>query len=141
MLKKSLLLASLLTLASASAISAPHFYMAMENNSNKDATISFRQQDTVFKLEPALADETPLVAQTSTLKYAVNIEPMDPSATFDVVFKGKNECVYTVGFYQPGNPKVSMMGPGCKGGGYRFENHVLVFYISDITYKNTSGQA
>ena len=132
MLKKSLLLASLLTLASASAISAPHFYMAMENNSNKD---------TVFKLEPALADETPLVAQTSTLKYAVNIEPMDPSATFDVVFKGKNECVYTVGFYQPGNPKVSMMGPGCKGGGYRFENHVLVFYISDITYKNTSGQA
>lgn len=115
----------------------PHFYIQMENLSDKAAAISFKQEVGNVFLEPGLADKTPLDAHTSSAQYDVHIEPLDPKATFDVVFTGKKDCTFNIGFYAPANPKVIVSGEGCYGGGYQITNEgtTLLLYISDIHKK------
>ncbi|MBA3660122.1 MAG: hypothetical protein H0W64_00150 [Gammaproteobacteria bacterium] len=111
---------------------SPHFYLQMENKTDQNVTISFKKEVGNVYLEPTLPDETPLAAHTLGAKYEVHIEPMERTATFNVHFTGRQYCQYNISFYGPGNPKVTVSGPGCHGGGYRVLDHTLLLYVSDI---------
>lgn len=135
---KQLIITCLMLIAnSAFAATDAHFYLQMENRSNKPASVSFKPEKGNVYLEPTLADHTPLSAHSNTPKYGVHIEPMDPAATFNVVFTGNQDCTFNIGFYGPANPKVIVSGAGCQGGGYEIIDNgsALLLYISDIRKK------
>lgn len=106
----------------------------MQNRSYTDATISFSQNIGNVYLDPTLSDHTPLPANSTSHKYGVVINPLLPEDTFDIIFTGKHDCTFTVGFYAPANPKITMEGPGCSGGGYQIIDNgmTLQLFISEI---------
>ena len=114
--------------------SAPHFYLQMENQSDKEASISFQQGVGNVSLTPVLQDHTSLAGHQQSAKYAVTFSPLDPADTFNVIFTGKRDCTFTVGYFAPGNPKISVSGYGCNGGGYRIIDggYTLLLYVSDV---------
>ncbi|RDI45191.1 hypothetical protein [Aquicella lusitana] len=120
------------------ASSPAHFYLQMENRSEKTTILRFepneKNSQTAVYLIPALNNNTPLAAHEKSPQYGVHIEPLTAQATFDIIFTGKQDCHFTVGYYGPGNPKVSVAGPGCLGGGYQLidKGRTLLLYISDI---------
>ena len=85
-------------------------------------------------LEPSLIDGTPLSASQMSSKYGVVFNPLGRDDTFDVVFTGQQDCAFNVAFYAPNNPKITVSGPGCFGGGYRVNGNTLVLYITDIHF-------
>ncbi len=144
MLKNFIVLGSL-AVVSLTAINAeaglvnkdePHFYVKMENQSDKDASISLQQGVGNVYFTPNLVDHTALPAHQKSQRYGVTFAPIDPSSTFNVVFTGQNDCAFNIASYSPGIPKVTMSGPGCHGGGYKFveeaDGRSLLLYISDI---------
>lgn len=112
----------------------PHFYIQMENRSDKAASVSFQTDIGNVYLNPTLSTNTPLAAQEKSKKYEVHIEPLDDKSTFNIVFTGKKPCTFNIGYYAPANPKVTVIGPGCYGGGYQIidKGYTLLLYISDI---------
>ena len=112
----------------------PHFYVQMENRSDKPASISFQTDIGNVYLNPTLSTNTPLAAQEKSEKYEVHIEPLNDKSTFNIVFTGKRPCTFNIGYYAPANPKVTVIGPGCYGGGYQIidKGYTLLLYISDI---------
>lgn len=140
MFKKSIVFASLLAchvsaFAATTESTDHHFYVQMQNRSSKNVTMSFRRGEGNVSLDPVLADNTPL--KTVSPKYGVNIVPMVPTATFNIIFKGQNECNFNIGFFAPGKPRVTMQGLGCLGGGYQIADQgtTLVLFVSDINHK------
>ncbi len=146
MLKKLMMLGTI-TAFSMTAISAqaellktkkdaPHFYIKMENQSDKDATVSFQQDVGYVFLTPILGDHTALPAHQKSQRYGVTLAPLDPADTFNIVFTGQNDCTFKIGFFGPGNPTVNVSGSGCYGGGYKIVDEgdglSLVLYVSDI---------
>jgi hypothetical protein len=119
-----------------SAISdpSPHFYVEMQNQSQKNASISFAPGVGNVFLQPELLKMTPLPANQTSNKYGVYFDPLVPEDTFNIIFTGKNDCIFTVGFFAPADPIITMSGLGCAGGGYKIiENGTtLLLYISDI---------
>jgi len=116
------------------AATEPHFNLVMENQSDKDATISFQQVVGNVDLTPVLADHMPLALHSSSIKYGVNFHPVDPQDTFNIIFTGKQDCTFNIAFYAPADPKVTVSGPGCYGGGYSILDggYTLLLYVSDI---------
>lgn len=117
----------------------PHFYIQMENQSDKNASISFQKNVGNVSLQPVLNDHTPLPAKQLSNRYNVFFDPLDSADTFNIVFTGKNDCTFTVGYFAPANPKVSVSGLGCRGGGYRIIDggYTLLLYVSDIHLKSS----
>jgi hypothetical protein len=143
-MKKSAIFFSFIAIASLACASplnalttAPHFYVVMQNQSQKDVTTSFQKGVGNVDLEPILNDHTPLPAHKTSIKYGVNFHPLDPQDTFNIVFTGEQDCTFNVAFYAPGNPKISMSGLGCYGGGYSIIDggYTLLLYVSDIHLK------
>lgn len=132
--KKPVLTLLAYSLMMTSAYAAPHFYLQMENRSDKEAAISFQKGEGNVYLAPNLGEKTPLPAQGKSGKYQVNIEPLEPQATFKIIFAGKQPCQFTVGYFAPGNPTVQVLGPGCRGGGYQIidNGYTLLLYVTDI---------
>lgn len=124
----------------AAIANASHFNLKMENRSDKDTTITFTRHTGNVSLIPELQANTYLAPHTMTFSYGVEITPMSPQASFDITFKGKENCTFTVGYYGPGNPKISIAGSGCHGGGYELieDNHTLLLYVSDIHLKKNA---
>jgi len=112
----------------------PHFYVVMQNRSGKDVTTSFQKGVGDVDLQPILNDHTPLPAHKTSIKYGVNFHPLDPQDTFNIVFTGEQDCTFNVAFYAPGNPKITVSGLGCYGGGYSIIDggYTLLLYVSDI---------
>ena len=141
-MKKFLLLAGLVAASSVSYATplnqstAPHFYVMMENHSDKDASISFQKVVGEVDLDPVLADHTPLPAHKTSAKYGVNFHPLGKKDNFNIVFTGKEDCAFNIAFYSQGNPKITVSGLGCFGGGYSISGDTLFLYISDINLKN-----
>lgn len=131
------LLAAGLLSASVYANTGPHFYVKMENRSAKPASISFQPDVGSVSLNPIMSDHTPLAAQETSEKYEVYFKPLDTKSTFNIVFTGKQDCTFNIGYYGPANPKVTVSGPGCYGGGYQITDsgHTLLLYVSDIHLK------
>lgn len=122
----------------AQAKPVPHFYLQLENNSDKAVTLSFISKDGNTYLNPNLNNQLSLSTHQQTPKYQVYFKKLDPAITFDVAFKGKAECTFTVGYFAPGNPKISMSGFGCNGGGYKIIDNgtTLLLYVSSIHLKS-----
>ena len=133
----SLLTLGLFTTAQAAELNKHHFWIQMLNASDKNVTVSFHKGVGNVSLAPELPDNTPLKPSSITAHYAVNIEPLDPAATFNITFKNEKECNFTVGFYAPGRPRILMEGLGCIGGGTQIVEggKTLMLYISDINLK------
>lgn len=112
----------------------PHFYVQMANQSSHDVTLSFKQVagDGKIELSPTLADNTPLAANQQSLVYGVTYVPLGESDQFNIIFTGKQSCAFTVAFFAPGDPEITMSGYGCAGGGYSVSEHTLTLYISNI---------
>lgn len=110
----------------------PHFYVRMENKSNQDAFISFKPVVGNVSLLPVLNSHTPLLTHEQSQKYGVVFNPLGRNDTFDIIFTGKQDCSFNIAFYAQNNPKVTISGPGCFGGGYRVNKDTLELYISDI---------
>jgi hypothetical protein len=112
----------------------PHFYLQMENASDKDVTISFKKGIGKSDLMPALSENTKLLAHTDSDKYGVEFHPLLPWDTFNITFTGKHDCNVNVAFYAPSDPKITLSGLGCNGGGYKIidNGYTLLLYISDI---------
>lgn len=121
----------------AASLNPHHFKIQMLNGSNKNVTLSFREGIGHVELDPVLPDGYLLKPTESSPHYGVNIVPLDPSSTFNIIFKGEKECQFTVGFYAPGRPRITMEGLGCLGGGARLTEmgSTLLMYISDIDYQ------
>ncbi len=138
MLRK-LIAAAVLIAASTSTFAAPHFFLQLKNGTNKNITISVKENVGKMHLEPQLVDNTPLAAQQSSEKYGVVFEPLTAEGMFDVVFTGQKACTFTIGYFAPGNPKITVMGHGCNGGGYQIidNGHTLLLYVSDIHLGNS----
>jgi hypothetical protein len=134
----NLIIVLAISLLSATAMASPHFYLQMQNRSNKEATISFKQGLGNVYLEPVLGDHTALAAHESSKKYEVHIEPLDPKSTFNTIFTGKQDCTFNISYYGPANPKVIVSGAGCYGGGYQIidNGHTLLLYVYDINKHN-----
>jgi len=119
------------------AIDDPHFYLVMENQSAQDVTMSFQPVVGNVSLDPVLPDHTALAAGKDSAKYGVIFQPLDPSDTFNVVFTGAQDCTFNVAFFAPGDPKITVSGLGCAGGGYKIiGGDTLMLYISDIHLKH-----
>ncbi len=140
-MKQLLVLAGLIAVSNLSYASSlntiatnPHFYVMMENRSDKDVSISFQKGVGDVDLNPILNDHTLLPAHKTSLKYGVNFHPLGREDTFNIVFTGKQDCAFNVGFYSRGNPKITVSGLGCYGGGYSINDldHTLLLYVSDI---------
>lgn len=138
-INKKAILFALYFLTHAALASVPHFFVQMENRSDKQAAISFQKGVGNVWLEPNLADKTPLPSHQKSMKYQVNIEPLDPKATFNIIFTGKQNCNFNIAYYAPANPKVTVSGFGCHGGGYEItgNQYTLLLYISDINLKHS----
>ena len=145
MLKKISLLTSVLALTLSPLIAQaglvtkdandqPHFFVQMANQSSHDVTLSFKQVagDGKIELSPTLADNTPLAANQQSLVYGVTYVPLGESDQFNIIFTGKLSCAFTVAFFAPGDPEITMSGYGCAGGGYSVTGHTLILYISNI---------
>lgn len=115
---------------------APHFLILMQNLSQKDVTLRFQPGIGNVYLQPTLPDQTPLPAGQMSSKYGVYIDPLTPFDTFSIVFTGQKDCSFTIGFYAPADPTVSISGPGCDGGGYQIVDNggTLLLFVSDIHY-------
>jgi hypothetical protein len=116
---------------------SPHFSVFVENKTDQQVTMRFRENQGSSYLEPALADNTPLAAHKKSLPYGVVFPQLGRKDTFDIIVTGKQDCAFTIGFYAPGNPNVVIQGPGCFGGGYSVnlaERYVLL-YVTDIHKK------
>ncbi|MHB1949630.1 MAG: hypothetical protein ACYCQI_16140 [Gammaproteobacteria bacterium] len=134
---KSYLLASLLALGFSTgsyAVDKSHFFVQMQNLTQKDVSVSFRKGNANVDLNPVLVDNTLLPAQQKSAPYGVEIIPMDHTATFNIIFKGNKECNFNIGFYAPGRPRVITEGLGCLGTGSQIVEHgsTLLLYVSDI---------
>jgi hypothetical protein len=114
---------------------SPHFYVQMENQSNQPAFISFRQAAGNVSLMPILSDHTDLSAHQQSNKYGVVFDPIGKTDTFNIVFTGRQDCVFNIAFYAVNNPQINISGAGCFGGGYHISGNTLVLYISDIRLK------
>ena len=114
-----------------------HFFVQMENISQKDVTLSFRQVEGNVSLSPILEDGTKLSINQKSVPYAVSIVPLDPKANYNIIFKGEKDCQFNVGFYAAGRPRVTMQGLGCLGSGAKITNQgtTLLLYVSDINRK------
>lgn len=114
-----------------------HFFIQAENRSDKNASLSFQQDVGNIYLDPIMNEHTNIAAHALSTKYGVHIEPLDPKASFNIIFTGKQDCTFNIGFYGPGNPKVTVSGAGCYGGGYEIIDNgtALLLYISDIHKK------
>jgi hypothetical protein len=133
---RSLVITGILALGlSTHALAKAHFFVQMENSSSENVILTFNQgPDKEITLEPTLIDNTPLAAHQVSPKYGVNIVPMDPKATFSILFKAKNTCKFDVGFYAPGRPQIHISGLGCKGAGFKLVDggSTVLLTISDI---------
>jgi hypothetical protein len=112
----------------------PHFYIQMQNQSQKSATISFSPLVGNVFLQPELIKNTPLPANEVSQKYGVYFDPLTTEDTFNIIFTGKNDCVFTVGYFAPADPTIFISGLGCAGAGYKITDggKTLLLYISDI---------
>ena len=130
------LLSNVITANASGSISgsSPHFYIEMQNQSQKNASISFSEGVGNVYLQPELLKFTPLPPNQISEKYGVYFDPLLPEDTFNIIFTGKNDCVFNVGFFAPADPVITMSGLGCAGGGYRIIDNgtTLLLYISDI---------
>jgi hypothetical protein len=113
----------------------PHFFVQMENQSLKETSISFQPVVGNVYLQPSLADHHPLKAHETSEKYGVVFNPLGRNDSFNIVFTGKKDCAFNVAFYSEYNPKITMSGMGCFGGGYRITGNTLVLYVTDIHLK------
>lgn len=114
----------------------PHFYVQMENQSNQDASVSFTPRVGNVSLAPELSSHTSLPAHQKSQKYGVVFNPLGRDDSFNIVFTGKQDCAFTIEFFAPNDPKVTISGLGCFGGGYRVNRDTLELYISDIRTKH-----
>jgi len=114
--------------------SSPHFYLQMENLSDNNADISFAKGRGDVTLDPVLTDHTQLPAHSDSQKYAVEFHPLLPWDTFNIVFTGNKSCTVNIAFYAPSDPKITISGYGCAGGGYKIidSGTTLLLFISDI---------
>ena len=113
--------------------SKPHFYIQMLNNSKQDTTLSFTPIHGNIQLTPILPNDTLLSSGQTSQIYGVTFEPLGKDDVFSINFKGKAYCNFEVSFYGPGNPKIVIVGPGCRGGGYQVINGTtLLLFVSDI---------
>lgn len=113
----------------------PHFYIQMENHSERDASISFQKVIGNISLIPTMSDHTTLLSHQKSGKYGVEISPLGRDDQFNIVFTGKEDCAFNVAFYAVYDPKITISGLGCLGGGYKLQGNTLVLYISDISLK------
>lgn len=132
MIRASMGTAVLIFLTSTVATAAPHFFIQMENQSAKETLLRFQPVTGNVSLEPALADATPLAPASQSARYGVVFNPLGRDDTFNVVFTGQQDCAFHVAFYAPNNPKITVSGPGCFGGGYKVVGDTLRLYVSDI---------
>lgn len=114
----------------------PHFFVQMENQSNQDAAISFQPLVGNVSLVPTLSTHTTLPAHQKSQKYGVVFNPLGRNDSFNIVFTGKQDCAFTVEFFAPNDPKITISGFGCFGGGYRVNRDTLELYVSDIRLQN-----
>jgi hypothetical protein len=110
----------------------PHFFVQMENQSDHDAAISFQPVVGSVSLTPELPSHTTLSAHQKSQKYGVVFNPLGKDDSFNIVFTGKQDCAFKVEFYAVYNPKITISGYGCFGGGYRVNRDTLELYVSDI---------
>lgn len=114
----------------------PHFYIQMENRSEQNATISFQPVVGNVSLTPSLNDHTNLLAHQRSRQYGVVFNPLGKDDQFNIIFTGKKDCAFNVAFYAPYDPKITISGLGCFGGGYQVQGDTLILYITDIHVKN-----
>jgi hypothetical protein len=110
----------------------PHFYIQMDNQSNKDISLNFQPVSGSVSLTPTLANNVPLLAHQQSNKYGVIFDDLGRDDTFNVIFTGQQDCVYNVAFYAVNNPKITISGLGCFGGGYHIDGNTLVLTVLEI---------
>jgi hypothetical protein len=111
---------------------APHFYVQMENQTAQDVGISFQLNEGEAYLTPTLNNKTLLAAHQTSYSYGVIFPKLSSQDAFSIVFTSKQDCAFKVEFFAPGDPKITIAGLGCAGGGYSIDGHTLKLYISDI---------
>jgi hypothetical protein len=139
----SLLISSFITVTAHADVTAlrsdpaPHFSVIVENKTDQNITMRFRENQGSVYLQPALADKTPLAAHQNSMPYGVVFPHLGTEDTFDMTLTGKQDCTFTIGFYASGNPRINIQGPGCFGGGYsvNLPERTVSLYITDI-HKN-----
>lgn len=110
----------------------PHFYIQMENQSTQDVTLSSQVDQGEVQFSPMLSDGTLLPANQTSQSYGVIYPNFGKDDVFSILFTGKKSCEYKVEFFAPGDPKITIQGLGCAGGGYKLDGHTLILYVSDI---------
>lgn len=134
MVKRLFLLLILLTLGPmVLADPTPHFNVQMENQSEKPAWLSFQNVGNV-SLQPVLTDNTLLPSKQQSIQYKVYFDPLTIQDNFNIIFKGKQNCIFNIAYFAPGSPKITVSGLGCNGGGYRIidSGETLLLYVTDI---------
>lgn len=117
----------------------PHFFLQMENRSDKNVMVSFQQGAGNIYLKPFLPDHTPMAAHQVSERYGIYIEPLDRNSTFNIIFTGQHDCTFNVAFFAPGRPKITTFGLGCYSVGYEMADNggTLLLYVSDIKATQT----
>ncbi len=139
MFKKIMLLSSALVATAVQATPflgvadpTPHFFVQMENRTAQNVGISFQLDAGEASLAPTLENKTLLPAHQMSATYGVVYPHLGANDVFSIVFTGKQDCAYKVEFLAPGDPKITISGLGCYGGGYAVNGHTLLLYVSDI---------
>jgi hypothetical protein len=127
-------LISFLSVGALFAEPTQHFNVKMQNRSTRVVTLRFEPVSGNVSLQPQLNDYTPLQAGEYSATYGVYFDPLTPSDSFKIIFRGNKDCVFKVEYFAPGSPKISMSGYGCKGGGYQIvdQGQTLLLYVSEI---------
>lgn len=116
----------------------PHFFVQMENLSNQQTYVSFQPLTRNVSLIPELVEHSLLPPHQLTARFGVVFEPLGKNDSFNIIFTGKEDCTFNVAFYAVNNPKITIAGAGCFGGGYEIKGNTLRLYISDIHW-NLNG--
>ena len=84
-----------------------HFYIQMENQSNKNVSMSFQEVNGSVYLQPTLENNTLLPAHQLSLKYGAVFSDLNPTDTFNIVFTDQQDCTFNVAFYSANGSAVS----------------------------------
>lgn len=114
----------------------PHFFVQMENLSSQQTSVSFRALTPNVSLIPELADHSLLPPNQLTARFGVMFTPLGKDDNFNIIFTGKQDCLFNVAFYAVNNPKITISGPGCFGGGYEIIGNTLRLFVSDIHWNS-----
>lgn len=112
----------------------PHFSVIVENKTDQNIKMRFRENQGESYLLPSMADNTPLAAHQTSSPYGVVFPHLGRTDTFDIILTGKQDCSFTIGFYAQGDPSVAIQGLGCFGGGYSINlpDRSITLYVTDI---------